>query len=57
MVGGRPEAPQAVVRMRTDDAWRVFYNAEGSPGLLTRIQVDGDTVLSKPMLKARSVIL
>lgn len=57
VVGGRPKTPQAVVRMGTDDFWRVFYNAEASPGLLTRIQIEGDAVLAQPMLKARSVIL
>jgi hypothetical protein len=57
VVRGRPEAPEALVRMGTDDVWRVFYNAAASPGLRTRIQIEGDTLVAEPMLKARSVIL
>ncbi len=57
VVRGRPSAPNAVVRVATDDAWRIFYNAVKSPGLMERIEVEGDPKLAEPMLGARSVIL
>ena len=43
--------------MATDDAWRLFYNAVQSPGLMERTEVTGDRVLAEPMLTARSVVL
>lgn len=57
VVRGRPHAPDALVRLATDDAWRVFYNASGSPGLEHRIEIHGNHELALPLLRARSVIV
>ncbi|MBP6703337.1 MAG: maleylpyruvate isomerase N-terminal domain-containing protein [Vicinamibacteria bacterium] len=54
---GRAPAPAAGVTVATDDAWRLFYNAVQSPGLMERTEVTGDRVLAEPMLTARSVVL
>ena len=51
--GTRPTA-NTVVRMTSDAAWRLFYNA---PGDFRRIRVEGDPVLAAPLLAARSVIV
>ena len=54
---GRAAAPSAVVRVTTDDAWRLFYNAVQTPGLMERIEVTGNRALAEPLLAARSVVL
>jgi hypothetical protein len=55
--GGRPAHPEALVRIATDDVWRVLFNAVRSPGLLHRIAVEGNGDLARPLLNARSVIV
>lgn len=57
VVSGRPEHPEALVRMATDDAWRVLFNAVKSPGLSHRLVVEGSWDLARPLLNARSVIV
>ena len=52
--GGASEASPTTVRIRTDDAWRLFYNALDD---MTRVRVEGDAALAAPLLKARSVIV
>ena len=54
IAAGAHRAPHAVVRMTTDDAWRLLYNALQDP---RRIHVDGDPALAQPFLAARSVIV
>lgn len=54
---GRADAPAAAVTVATDDAWRLFYNAVQSPGLMERIEITGDRALAAPLLAARSVVL
>ena len=51
---GTRTTPNATVRITTDDAWRLLYNAlrDGS-----RIQIEGDRTLAAPLLAARSVIV
>jgi hypothetical protein len=51
---GASEKPQTTVRMTTDSAWRLFYNAPVSASHLT---IEGDMTLAQPLLKARSVIV
>ncbi len=55
--GGRPEHPHALVRISTDDVWRVLFNAVNSPGLAQRIAIEGAVDLARPLLNARSVIV
>ena len=57
VVRGRPEAPDALVRIGADDVWRVLYNATGSPGLEHRIELQGRHDLARLLLSARSVIV
>jgi uncharacterized protein (TIGR03083 family) len=57
VVGGRPEHPDAVVRLATDDVWRVLFNAVRSPGLQHRVVIEGNWDLARPLLNARSVIV
>jgi hypothetical protein len=57
VVRGRPNAPDALIRIGTDDAWRLLYNAVGSPGLEHRIEFHGNRDLALPLLRARSVIV
>jgi uncharacterized protein (TIGR03083 family) len=54
---GRPEAPDALVRIAADDAWRIFYNAVQGPDLVGRIEVQGNRDLAQPLLSARSVVV
>ena len=51
---GTHAAANTIVRMHTDDAWRLFYNALRDS---TGIHVDGDRALAAPLLAARSVIV
>ena len=51
---GRGSTPHAIVRMTTDDAWRLLYNALRDS---SRIQIEGDRALASPLLAARSVIV
>lgn len=57
VVRGRPRAPDALIRIGADDAWRLLYNALGSPGLEHRIEFHGNRDLALPLLRARSVIV
>ena len=57
VAGGRPERPDARIRLGADDVWRVLFNATRSPGLSERIAVEGDAGLARPLLNARSVIV
>lgn len=54
---GRPASPDTLVRVGTDDAWRLFYNALPADAIAARVQVTGDPSLGEPLLGARSVIL
>ncbi|HUF69740.1 MAG TPA: maleylpyruvate isomerase N-terminal domain-containing protein [Longimicrobiales bacterium] len=49
-------APDTTVRMTTDQAWRLLYNAL-SPDQVAHIQVEGDKRWVKPLLGARSVMV
>ena len=57
VVRGRPATPSALVRVATDDVWRIFYNAVRSPELVYRVEVEGAYDLARPLLNARSVIV
>ncbi|MBE3098864.1 MAG: maleylpyruvate isomerase N-terminal domain-containing protein, partial [Planctomycetes bacterium] len=54
---GRPDVADAVVRVRADDVWRLFYNALTAAELPARVQVTGAAALAEPLLRARSVIV
>lgn len=54
---GRPAEPDAVVRVATDDAWRLFYNALPWADVRGRVEVTGTGALAEPLLRARSVIV
>jgi len=54
---GAPAEPAATVRVDTDDAWRLFYNALREEEAKSRVKIEGDTSLALPLLGARSVIL
>ena len=54
---GRPTAPDAVVRVATDDAWRMFYNALSRADARGRVEVTGAEALAEPLFRARSVIV
>lgn len=47
---------RATVRLSTDEAWRLFYNAL-SEAAKERIRVEGDRALAGPLLDARSVMV
>lgn len=51
---GAHASPNTIVRITTDDAWRLFYNALRDP---SRLHVEGDRALAAPLLAARSVIV
>lgn len=52
-VGGPPDS---TVRVSTDEAWRLLYNAL-SPAQVAQIRVEGDERWVKPLLGARSVMV
>jgi uncharacterized protein (TIGR03083 family) len=54
---GTAPAADAVVRVRTDDAWRLFYNALTEEQLREHVRVEGRRELAEPLLRTRSVIL
>lgn len=54
---GRPETPDALVRVGADAAWRLFYNALSPADVSRRVQVSGRAALAAPLLAARSVIV
>ena len=47
---------RATVRLSTDEAWRLFYNAL-SDSAKERIRVEGDRAWVRPLLDARSVMV
>lgn len=54
---GRPATADAIVRLTTDDIWRLLYNALPAADIAARAQVTGNVSLLEPLLRARSVIL
>jgi uncharacterized protein (TIGR03083 family) len=52
--GGDSAESRTRVRMTTDDAWRLFYNALHD---VSRIAIEGDGELAAPLLNTRSVIV
>jgi uncharacterized protein (TIGR03083 family) len=54
---GRPATANAIVRVATDDTWRLLYNALPAADVAARVQVTGNASLAEPLLRARSVIL
>ena len=54
---GAPPTPDATVRATTDDAWRLFFNGLPPDAARTRLRVDGDPLLTAPMIGARSVLV
>ncbi len=57
VVRGRPETPTALVRVSSDDIWRLLYNAIPQNELERRAEVHGQRELAEPLLRARSVIV
>ena len=54
-IGARTHTnPNTIVRMSTDEAWRLFYNA---PFDARRVRIEGDAALAAPLLNTRSVIV
>lgn len=54
---GAARSPGAVVRMASDDVWRMFYNAMPESDARDRMTVNGDSTLAMPLIRARSVIV
>lgn len=54
---GRPAAPDTMVTITADDAWRMFYNALSGEALRQRVRVEGNADLAAPLLRARSVVV
>jgi uncharacterized protein (TIGR03083 family) len=54
---GRPDSPATVVHVRADDAWRLFFNALPADAIASRVRIEGNAALARPLLDARSVIL
>jgi uncharacterized protein (TIGR03083 family) len=55
LMRGAPDVPDAVVRVSTDAAWRLLYNALPDPA--AHATLEGAEHYAAPMLRARSVIL
>ena len=51
---GRAPHADAIVRVGSDDAWRLFYNALPDA---SRVQIEGERALAAPLLQTRSVIV
>lgn len=54
---GAARSPGAVVRMASDDVWRMFYNGMPESDAHDRMTVNGDATLAMPLIRARSVIV
>jgi len=54
---GAPAAPDATVRVASDDAWRLFYNALPPDATRAHVRIEGEERLALPLLDTRSVIL
>jgi len=54
---GRPEDPTATATMADEAAWRLFFNALSPSEIASRVRVDGDAGLVRPLLDARAVIV
>jgi uncharacterized protein (TIGR03083 family) len=54
---GAPAEPAATIHVDADDAWRLFYNALPEDRAKSRVRIEGDPRLARPLLGARSVIL
>lgn len=53
---GVGSAPETTVRLSSDTAWRLFYNARKTEGM-AGIHVEGNADLAQPLLQARSVMV
>jgi uncharacterized protein (TIGR03083 family) len=49
--------PTTAVTMTDEVAWRLFFNALSSADIASRIQVEGNTDLARPLFRARAVIV
>lgn len=56
LIEGVEDPADSTVRLSTDEAWRLLYNAL-SPEQVARIRVEGDEQWIKPLLGARSVMV
>lgn len=54
---GAAPAPAVTVRIRAEDAWRVFYNGVDRDRGESMLQIDGDRELGLHVLRARSVMV
>jgi uncharacterized protein (TIGR03083 family) len=54
---GRPDRPDALVRLAADAAWRLLYNALPDAATDPRVVTSGPPELVAPLLSARSVVL
>jgi hypothetical protein len=54
---GAADRANATIQMASDDAWRLFYNALPADAVQSRVRIEGDPTLARPLLGARSVIL
>jgi hypothetical protein len=54
---GRPDRPDAEIRLSDDTAWRLLYNALPEAAASGAIAIDGDASLGAPFLRARSIVI
>src|SRR6185295_8216437 len=54
---GDPPAATATLTMPDEIAWRLFFNALTPADVESRVQVEGDATLARPILRARAVIV
>jgi hypothetical protein len=54
--GTRPDT-RCIVSMSGDTAWRLLFNALSADEARRRVTIDGDPLLARPLLDARSVIV
>jgi hypothetical protein len=57
VVRGRPSSVAACMRADADTAWKLLYNALSVEAARARVTITGDSTLTEPMLRARSVMV
>jgi len=57
IVSGEDAAPAATATMSDEVAWRLFFNALSASAAESSVRLDGDPVVSRPLLRVRSVVV
>ena len=57
LASGEPETPTTRVRLSSDTAWKLLFNALRDEEIASAVRIEGQRQLAEPLLRARAIVV